>query len=156
MDALGFSATAISSTVAISGVIALPLPPLIGWLSDRVGRKQCLTLCYLAGTMGMLILAMSASLWHFWIAIILLRLLASVNRAVGSALTTDLVPQALLGRGMSLFMATAWIGGVIGSFSTGYAVQHLGILSTCILGGLLSPIAIMLLIPIRQARQEQQ
>lgn len=52
---------------AIGGAIALPLPVLFGWLSDRIGRKLLMNLGYLAGILSMLILAISTSLWHFWI-----------------------------------------------------------------------------------------
>ena len=54
MNDLGFGATAISSAGAIGGAATLPLPPLVGWLSDRVGRKQFLILGYLAGMVGLL------------------------------------------------------------------------------------------------------
>ena len=154
MKELGFAAAAISSTQAISGAVALPLPPLMGWLSDRVGRKRSLALCYLAGTAGLLVLAASASLWHFWVAASLLRVLVSVNSAVGSALVTDLVPRESLGRGISLFSATLWIGGIIGYASTGQAIQNLGMASTFIVAAFLPLIAVASLIPIRQARRE--
>ena len=152
MKDLGFIAAAISSTGAIGGAFALPLPPLIGWLSDRVERKRLLALSYLTGTAGLLILAASASLWHFWVVAALMAVFISVNGAVGSALVTDLVPQEALGKGMSLFNAAIWVGGIIGFAGAGYAIQNLGLISTFILGACLPLIAIALLIPIRRAR----
>ena len=44
MSELGFEAAAISSTVAVTGAVVLPLPPPLGWLSDRLGRKRFLAL----------------------------------------------------------------------------------------------------------------
>jgi MFS family permease len=151
MNDLGFVAAAISGTAAVSGAVALPLPPLMGWLSDRVGRKRFLALCYLAGAVGLLVLAASVSLWHFWVAASLLRVLVSVNNAVGSPLVTDWVPQASLGRGMSLLSATSWVAGIIGYAGAGHAIQNLGVISTLIVGAFLPLIAIALLIPIRRA-----
>jgi MFS family permease len=155
MNDLGFAAAAVSSTSAIGGVVTLPLPPLIGWLSDRLGRKQFLGLCYLTGTVSLLILLVAASLAHFWVVISLLYALCSVNGAVGPALVTDIVPRESLGRGISLFSATPWIGGVIGFAVTGSAVQHLGMPTTFILAALLPLTAIVLLIPVPQTRHEE-
>jgi MFS family permease len=155
MNDLGFGAAAISSTGAIGGAVTLPLPPVLGWLSDRVGRKRLLALCYLAGTVGLLALAVSVSLWHFWVAISLMNVVVSSVGSVGSALVTDLVPQGSLGRGMSLFTATTWVGGIIGFAGTGHAVQRLGMTSPVVMGAFLPLIAIVLLIPIRQSVREK-
>jgi MFS family permease len=149
MNDQGLAAAAISSAVAIGGAATLPLPPLVGWLSDRVGRKRFLALGYLAGTLSLLCLVVSVSLWHFWIVSFLISILAPVNLGVGSALATDLVPRESVGRGISLFSATTWVGGIIGYAGTGYAIQHLGLASTFVIGAFLPLIAIVLLILIR-------
>jgi AAHS family 3-hydroxyphenylpropionic acid transporter len=154
MDELGFSAGAISSTEAVGGAVMLPLLPLIGWLSDRVGRKRFMILCYLAGAAGLLVLAASVSIWHFWIAASLLAFLFNINRGIGFAVVTDLVSQASLGRGMSLFLATPWVGGIIGYAAAGRAVESLGLTPTLVLGAFLPLLAILFLIPIREARRK--
>lgn len=154
MNNFGFAAAAISSTGAIAGAVTLPLPLLVGWLSDRFGRKRVLACCYLVGAVSMLILVKSIALWHFWVAAALRRFAVSVGRVIGSALTADLVSQESLGKGISLFSATTWIGGIIGFAGTGYTIQHLGLISTFILGAFLPLIAIILLIPIRRVERE--
>ena len=151
MNQLGFASTAISGTAAVGGAMTLPFLPLMGWLSDRLGRKRLLALCYLLGMVGLLVLAASVSLWHFWAAASLLYVFAFASRGVGSALATDLVSQESLGVGMSLFEATRWVGGIIGFTAMGYAVQNLGITSTFVLGAMLSLTAIILLIPVQSA-----
>jgi MFS family permease len=155
MNKLGFVAAAISRTAAIGGAVALPIPPLIGWLSDHIERKRCLALCYLAGTVSLLILSASASLWHFCLSISLLAVLMETSRAVGSALVSDLVPPASLGRGISLFTATSWIGGIIGFGATGFAIQNLGMFFTLIIGACLPLAAMILLIPISQPEKDK-
>jgi MFS family permease len=151
MDSLGFSATAIAGTTALGGAITLPLPPLVGSLSDRLGRKSFLALSYLAGAAGLALLSLSASLWHFWLVIFLVSVLASVSRAVGNALVTDLVPRASLARALSLFGTTVWIAGIAGNALSGSAVQILGQTLAFLLASLLPLAAILLLIPIRPA-----
>jgi MFS family permease len=155
MDDLGFGSAAISSTVAVAGAVTLPLPLLMGWLSDRLGRKRFLTFGYLGVAVGLLTLAGAASLWHFWLAAALATLMSNVNNGVGSALVTDLVPQASLGRGLSLFTATNWIGGIVGYAITGRAIQSFGASVTFIAGACLPLLAILLLIPIREARRKE-
>jgi MFS family permease len=154
MNEMGFSSAAISSTAAASGAAALPFPPLIGWLSDRLGRKRFMAVCYLAGATGLAILSVSVSLWHFWAAFSLLAVLV-VSYSVGSALTMDLVTKDSIGMGLSLLSATSFIGGIIGFASTGYAVQHLGITPTFVIGAFLPMIALILLIPIRQPKRKE-
>jgi MFS family permease len=156
MNQLGFVSAAISGTAAVGGAVTLPFLPLMGWLSDRLGRKRLMVFCYLAGTVGLLVLSVSVSLWHFWTAAALLYMFTFASRGVGSALVTDLVSQESLGVGISLFEATRWVGGIIGFTTTGYTVQNLGPAFTFILGVCLSLIAVILLIPIRQARRKER
>ena len=72
MDQRGFAAAAISSTVAVAGVVTLPVGLTIGALSDRLGRKPFLIMSNLVAVAGMLLLMASASLWQFWVAVSLL------------------------------------------------------------------------------------
>jgi MFS family permease len=154
MNALGFGATAISSTAALGGAVALPLSPIFGWLSDRAGRKRPLAICYLAASAGLLVLAMSTTLWGFWLAASLPSI-SSIGLAVGSAWVVDLVPQGALRKGIALLNATSWIGGIIGLGGTGHAVETLGMMPTLILAAGLPLIAIVLLIPVSEAGSQK-
>lgn len=151
MNELGFTAMAISSIGAVGGAVSLPLSFLAGWLSDRVGRKWLLGVCYFGGAAGLAVLAVSTSLFHFGAASILLSIVGSVAGGIGSALVTDLVPQESLGKGLSWFSTMGWMGGIVGYASTGYAIQNLGMAPTMVVGALMPLAAVMLLIPIRQA-----
>src|SRR5258706_11083306 len=105
IDKYHFAAPALSSSVAIGSLMILPLPVFIGWLSDRLGRKPLIMICYLASLIGLAVLAYSFSLWHFLIAMALQSIIGA-GVAVGSALITDFVPRESLATPLSLYGAT--------------------------------------------------
>ncbi len=150
MADLGFNATAISSTVAVSGVITLPLPLLAGWLSDRVGRRLILGISYAAVTLSLLVLANAAQLWHFWAVISLATVQSVVGGAVTPALGADLVPRPALGRAMGLLSLSTWVGGIVGFGATGEAVKRLGLAPTMLLAAALPVAGLVLLAFIRR------
>jgi len=98
---------------------------------------------------SLFVLAISKSLLHFYIVSILQSLFFGINATVGNALVIDLVAKESLGRGLSLFSATNWIGGVLGFAITGYALKSLGELPTFVIGICLALLAIIILIPIQ-------
>ena len=125
MNTQGFSATAISSTLAIGGLIALPLPLIVGWLSDRFERRHLLALCYVAPLTGALLLSQASELWHFWLVQILFASTTS-TLSVGSALVTDMAAPSELSTAISRFNTTRWVGAVIGFSSSGVFMKALG------------------------------
>lgn len=137
-------------TPFIVGAGALPL--LLGRLSDWVGRERLLVLSYLASAASMALLALSSSLWQFWLAAGLVALSGGISSSLGQALTTDLVPPESLARGLSLYGITVRLGSVIGSAGTGHAVARLGLAPTMVASALLPLIAIALIAAVRQAR----
>jgi MFS family permease len=153
MTELGFPATAISTAFAIALAVGLPLRPLFGWLSDRFGRKRLMAVSYAASAMGLLGLAVSESLWHFWVSSAIIGT-AYGAEAVGAALATDLLPPESLGRGLSLYGATGFGAGILGFAGTGHAFQRLGMMPTFILAACLQMTTILLLIPIRVPSRE--
>jgi MFS family permease len=153
MTELGFAAAAISIAFALSLAVSLPLRPLFGWLSDRVGRKQLMAVSYAAGAVGLLGLAVSESLWQFWLSAAILGISYGAE-SVGSALVTDLLPQESLGLGISMYTATGFAAGILGFAGTGHAILGLGMIPTFILAVFLQIAAIVLLIPIRVPQRE--
>ena len=152
MDTLGFNATEISITGAVSGFVALPLPLLMGWQSDRQGRKLFLYLGYVTGFASLTILSISKSFWHFPIASAFQSIIMAVNGTVGNAFVTDILPKESLGRGLALIGATSWIGGVIGFAGAGFALQTFGTFPTLAISLCFPLTAILLLVPVRSTQ----
>jgi MFS family permease len=153
MNSLHFDATAISSAGGMGALLTLPLPLLVGWLSDRLGRKPFLILCYMTTALGLLILTAAIQEWHFWAASALQSAL-SVSVIVGSALITDQTPKAALGASLSLFTATPWIGFVVGFGGGGAAISALQMTPTLVLGIGLTLAAVALLVPVSGATSQ--
>jgi MFS family permease len=149
MNDLGYSSFEIASTGVVGGLIAMPLPMLMGWFSDQIGRKAFLYTGYLIGFLGIVMLAFSQFLWQFWLVFMLQAIAMGNAGTVGNAVVTDLLPREALGRGLALFGATGWIGGVIGFAMAGVSLQNLGLTPTFIIGGCLALGAIGFLMPIK-------
>lgn len=155
MNELGFASAAISATASVNGIVTLAGALVIGPLSDRLGRRGLLAMCYLSTTASLLVLGVATTLWQFYLAGAL-QAMAVSGRAIGRALAADLVPRESLGQGMAFFEASPWLGGVLGYGGMGSAVQNLGMATAVILGALLSLLATVLLVPVRRARREEE
>ncbi len=146
-----FTNAELTSTVTASGLVTLPFPLLIGFLSDRLGRLRFLALCYAAGTAGLVVYSGAAVLWQFWLAAALVAFVSYVSTAVGSALVVDLTPREAVGRGLAVYSAIGWAGGILGFALGGYLFSALGASAFFLLGALLLAIAILLLPPVGRA-----
>lgn len=152
MNRLGFDASAISSASGISGLVTLPLPFLVGLLSDRIGRRQLLVAGYLLMSLGTLVLVPALNLWQFWASSSLIALAGSAA-GVATAFVTDLAEPEALSTALSRFSATPWIGAIIGYVATGLVIQGLGLTTTLLIGATLPVLAILMLLGIRKRVQ---
>jgi DHA1 family bicyclomycin/chloramphenicol resistance-like MFS transporter len=149
MTRLGFDATAVSSAIAVSAAITLPLPLLLGWLSDRAGRQQFLIGAYGLCALGVLLLIPALWLWQFWLSASLLAIFEGTN-GVAQAFVADLAPPQAMGRSISLFNTTSMFAGIVGLSGAGYLIQTIGLSPTLLLGACLPLVAIGLLLRLRK------
>jgi MFS family permease len=153
MNELRFDAAAISSVVAIGGAVSLPLPLLLGWLSDRWNRYWLIVACFLGSAIGLLALAESLVLWHFGVSAILLSGVG-VSLGIGPALVTDLVPPQNLGRALSWYNFSPSVGGILSFALAGSAFQGFGMQETFVGGSFLTLIAIALVLWVQGAKRK--
>jgi MFS family permease len=151
MDKMGFDPAAISGVVAVGGAVSLPFPVLLGWLSDRIGRSWLIALCFVLGAAGLVALAASTLLWHFWLSSILLAAVG-VSLGIGPALVTDLVPPESLGTALAWYGFAPTTGGILGFALTGYAIQSFGMTTTFIAGALLTLVATTFVVQVQRLR----
>jgi MFS family permease len=154
MSGLGFNTQDISNTVAIGGFVLIPLPFVVGWLSDRIGRKQLLMVSYLTATASALTLISAASIGQFWLSSNLLSL-GGAGLSLGLAYMTDISPKEALATALSRFSASPWIAGVIGFGATGFVIQRLGLTGAFVIVAVLPLLAIVMIGLIRKERQPQ-
>jgi MFS family permease len=109
----------ISGTVAVGGLLALPLAPLVGRLSDRVGRLVPLIACTAALGAGVFIIPLCTSGWQFWISGSLVSLFFYVGFGLGLALMSDMVEEGQMGAGVGVYQGAQWTGGISGILVTG-------------------------------------
>jgi MFS family permease len=154
MQALNFSASEISSTTTVSGLIAIPMVLLIGALSDRLGRKKFLMLGYVMASSGALALAAATELWMFWLAATLVLVALCTTGALTSALVTDtLAPQAMQ-RGLPWINAMNPAAGVLGFTSIGFLLDTFGPTLVYVVAALVAIGAAVLLSSLQRERPE--
>ena len=151
MDNLHFNSSAISGAVSIGGFVSLPFPFLLGWMSDRMSRYGLIAICFLINAIGLIGLAESTTLWHFWASSILLSGVG-LSFGVGSALVTDLVTSENLSKALSWYGFATSMGGILGFLLAGYALQDFGARVALWGGAFITLIAIVLVIRAQQMR----
>jgi MFS family permease len=119
MQALHFTAEAISSTTVVSGLAAIPVTFFAGALSDRIGRRRILLLSFVLIALVGAGLTQATLLWQFWLGAAPLLVASLVSSSVLSALATDTLPRPSLERGLPLLMAAMTMTGIPSSIGAG-------------------------------------
>ncbi|RIK35139.1 MAG: hypothetical protein DCC55_31225 [Chloroflexi bacterium] len=144
MDQAGFGISAISVVAGVGSAAGLVAMPLVGRLSDGGNRLLMLALTYALGVLALLGMVYAGSLATF-LTVAALMAAASAERAVASALVTDLAPAGALDQYMAQFDTVRWAAGVVGFAGAGYCVEVAGLTATLLLGAGLGGLSIALL-----------
>jgi MFS family permease len=151
MDGLNYDATAISIANAMGGLITLPFPILVGWLSDRFGRKALLIFSFLSTGIALVVLIGATDLWQFWLSSALQTMLVG-SIVVGSAYVSDMYEKENLSLALSIFGVSPWVGFVLGFSMTGSSIQAFTMNPTLIAGILLTLVACFVMFMARSPR----
>jgi len=149
MNERGFSRFALTLTVAIQGLVSLGFPLLLGWLSDRIGRRWILIGSFAAITGSLVLLSFSQSMWQFCLFALLFSFL-SVPSSLGPAYVVDIDPTVNVARGVSLYQAMFWVGCIVGMASAGYAIERRGVALPLLISSVTPAVAAVLLLFVRE------
>jgi MFS family permease len=127
------------------------VPFVLGWLSDRVGRRAILIACYACGIGSLVLLTASRALWHFWIVGVLLAVLG-ISVGIGPAFVADLVPPARVGAAMPLFQAAYYLGSLAGMSVLVPTAGAIGMPWTLAAAAAVTAFGVVLILCVRQPR----
>jgi proton-dependent oligopeptide transporter, POT family len=120
------TATAIYGLYTASAYLA-SLPG--GWIADRlIGAQRAVLAGGVAISLGNAMLAMSSSPRGFYIGLVIVVLGVGLLKPNASALVADLYPEggARLDAGFTVYYIGINVGGFLGPFVTGWALEHYG------------------------------
>jgi MFS transporter, DHA1 family, tetracycline resistance protein len=126
MQSNAFSSSQVASTAMVSGVIAIPVLLLATSFSDRISRSRFLIFAYLLAAAGLIALAVSTLLWHYWVAASLIMVSFCLNGALASAAAADVLPAADLKRGLAWLNALLPAASIIAFAGTGFLAEMMG------------------------------
>jgi MFS family permease len=126
MQTFNFSASAVSSTATVSGLVAIPVTILIGALADRLGHKRLLIVGYLMAAGGALTLVTASQLWQFWLAATLMLVAFVTNMSVASAFATSILEPMALSRGLPMINAMDSVASIASFAGAGFVMDTFG------------------------------
>lgn len=90
-------------------VFSVPMPLVVGWWSDRIGRKPLIVTVYLGGAAAFLVfLAAGSSLLGLWAGIVLMGLFTFAESPQLQALLADIAPPATRDTSYALYFTMAF------------------------------------------------
>lgn len=138
MHALGFDPQAIAATAAVGGLLTAPFVPLVGALSDRLGRRPVLIGTYALVALASVTLGSATQLWQFSLGAALLSLGFAVGGSVSAALAGDLIPAARLPQALGRLGASSWVAAVIAFAGGGALLGRVAAPALCLLAALVA------------------
>ena len=90
-------------------VFSVPMPLIVGWLSDRFGRKPLIVGVYLGGAAGFVVFLLAgSSILGLWIGIVLMGLFSFAESPQLQALLADIAPPSIRDASYALYFTMAF------------------------------------------------
>jgi len=112
-DHFGASATTVGFLLAVYSAMQFVFSPLLGKVSDRIGRRPVLLASILGTSLGFLLMGLAQTLWLLFLARILDGATGG-NISTAAAYIADVTPPEERSRGMGLIGAAFGIGLIVG------------------------------------------
>jgi DHA1 family tetracycline resistance protein-like MFS transporter len=119
----GDVASSIGILGALYAVMQFVFAPVLGALSDRLGRRPVLLVSLAGAAVNYLVMAFAPQLWMLFIGRAIAGL-TSANVSVATAYLTDITPQDQRARRFGLFNAMFGIGFIVGPVLGGVLGDH--------------------------------
>ena len=124
---LGFDAATAGVMYGALIVFSVPMPLVVGWWSDRVGRKLPIIAVYLGGAIGFVVFLLAGtSLIGLWIGIILMGLFSFAESPQLQALLADIAPPETRDASYALYFTLAFGVGSLWVALYGQIIEALG------------------------------
>jgi len=135
---LGASKTEIGMIYMTGAAVGALVSPMVGRLSDRIGRKPVMAMSMVGFTLAFAAYSLiESALYAFPIQALEGATWAAMG-TVASAFIADLAPERERGWAMGMYERTWFIGWIVGPMLGGYLADNIGFRATLIIGSALT------------------
>ncbi|MHC1586335.1 MAG: MFS transporter [Candidatus Hecatellaceae archaeon] len=143
---LGASKTEIGLIYMTGSAMGALVSPMIGKVSDRIGRKPIMALSMIGFTLAFLAYSLiDQAIYAFPIQALEGAAWAAMG-TVASAFIADLAPERERGWAMGMYERTWFLGWIVGPALGGYLADHLGFKTTLLIGSALTLVGLIILL----------
>lgn len=108
-------------------VFSVPMPLIVGWLSDRLGRKPMIVGVYVGGAIGFAVFLLAgSSLAGLWVGIALMGLFSFAESPQLQALLADIAPPTIRDASYALYFTMAFGIGSLWTIAYGIVIDVQG------------------------------
>jgi MFS family permease len=149
---LGFSTVTVVLAYALYNLVYAVGSPVLGGLSDRVGRRRILRVGLVVFAVVYLGFAFVHQPWMVWVLFAVYGVYIAATDGVGKALAVDLVPASVRGTAVGVFGMVSGIATVVASVVAGVLWDKVGPYAPFVYGAVGALLAAGLLAIVRTSR----